>query len=614
MSLAIPVQLTSLDPTAPYSESCSTFVVNRHGCGLRAPRPLALQTQVRLEVGAGKASAQARVVMCAPTKDDKDVWEMGIELDAPENIWGIQFPPADWITGKSSEPLRPQAPSPAPRPEPELRLAGSMEPAEVAAKVPPAGVLSPPSPPIPTPAAVASAEPTTATIESAPACEVSYSLDEISSEDSPSAPPEVQPVAPPSGTPPAPQPTAVSSPELEAELRQKAIAISAEFEESYRRSLGELLMRLRADLEEQTAADWQRNRQGALESLQAVAQKIREQFELESAARATSDAALAAQLEEVRQARDYVESLIRVLPETIDHRLQEALSAPAEQWQNRLNEEHSARQLELRAQLQKHSQALTDELAAQARQRLFDDLDRHEREFLDRIAVRLEEVRASANHTREFTKRTSAEIARQSEQLRVDLQTQFDSLFEEHRRDLAVRLEGRHQQLSQAAHSALQNLGGRLWESFRERMNANFETRARELRETLQAAQAETRQLREHTEKLAARLDINLQARLDEAVALAGERAQTQLEQLLASTQEQARTVQAHVQEAWMESMQAQQAALLAEFRRETEAIGQESRMRFQDALRETLDSISKILGPNPGPPGTNVEPGATDL
>jgi len=463
-----------------------------------------------------------------------------------------------------------------------------------------------------------------ATAAAPPAAEVTFSLEEISLAVPPSAPPEVQPVPPMLETPPALPLALDSPPELEAELRQKARAISAEFEEDYRRSLGELLMRLRADLEEQAASDSERNRQQALESLQAIAQKIREQLEQESAARATSDAARAAQLEEVRQARDYVESLTRLLPQTLDQRLQEALAPLAEQWHQRLRNDHAAQHRDLSAQLQQQCQAHADELAAQARQRLFDDLDRHEREFLDRIAVRLEEVRASADHTREFTKRTSAEIARQSEQLRVDLQTEFDSLFEQHRRDLATKLEGRHQQLSQAAHTALQNLGGRLWESLQHRLKADFEARNQELRDTLQAAQAETRQLREHTKELAARLDTGLQARLDQAVDDATNRAQSRFEQLEAAAHEEDRrrleserecadALRVRMQQVFAESLEAQRAALLAEFKRETEAIAAGSRLKFQGAMRQTLESIGEILGPKPTQPGTNVEPGAKE-
>ncbi len=631
VSLAVPVLLTSLDPKITYSESCRTFTVNRHGCGLRAPQPLAVQTPVRLDVGPGKASAQARVVMCAPAKDEKDVWEMGIELDSPENIWGIQFPPSDWITGKSAEPLRRSAPPPPPVQEPKPAPTASTS-AEATAAVAMQSIPPSPAPPELVPAAVATAQPnpaaTVASVEPSPPpvdvaepaqVEVSFSLEDM-------APPTAAPeAAPPVRETPPPWPAPETLQELEGELRQRARAIAAEFEEDYRRSLGELLMRLRADLEEQTAADWERNRQGALESLQAVAEKIREQLELESATRATSDAARAAQLEEIRQARDYVESLIRVLPETIDHHLQEALSARAEQWQNRLNEEHAARTRELRAQLQEHSKALTDELAAQARQRLFDDLDRHEREFLDRLTVRLEEVRASADHTREFTKRTSADIARQSEQLRVNLQTQFDSLFEEHRRDLARTLEERHERLNHAALTALQNLGGRLWESLRQQLNADFETRTQELRQTLQTAQAETRHLREHTERLAVRLDTGLQARLDQAVDAAANRAQSRFEQQLAaaheedrrrleSERERADALRAQMQQVFIESLQAQQTALLAEFKRETEAVAADSRVRFQEAMQQTLNSIGEILGPKPTQPGTNFGPGAKEL
>jgi len=624
VSVALPVLVTSLDPETPYSEHCITFMVNRHGCGLRAPQPIGPKTPVQLDIGPGKRSATAHVVMCTAIRGKKDLWELGIELDVPENLWGFHFPPADWITGKSNEPLR-SLDAPAAPPVPAPPQADTACTPDSGAAVPPGIELPPAVSSTPGPMAASSAEAiAVATATPPPAAEVTFSLDEISLAAQPSAPLEIQPLLPPVDTetsPPAPEMML----ELEADLRQRARAISAEFEEGYRRSLGELLMRLRADLEEQAASDWERNRQQALESLQAVAEKLREQLERESAARATSDAARAAQLEEVRQARDYVESLIRVLPETIDRRLQEVFSAQAEHWQNRLKEEHVAREHELRAQLQQHSQALADELAAQARQRLFDDLDRHEREFLDRITVRLEEVRASADHTREFTKRASAEIARESEQLRVDLQTQFNSLFEEHRRNLATKLEGRHQQLSQAAHSALQNLGGRLWESFRLRLDADYEARTRELQQTLRTAQAETRRLREHTEKLAARLDIGLQARLDQALEDATSQAQSQLQQLLVAArqegrrqlqadQEQARTWHVQTQQALEASLPAQRAALLEEFTRESEAIAAKARSSFQRDMRETLESIGEVLGAKPRLPGKNVEqPGAKE-
>ena len=624
VSVALPVLVTSLDPETPYSEHCITFMVNRHGCGLRAPQPIGPKTPVQLDIGPGKRSATAHVVMCTAIRGKKDLWELGIELDVPENLWGFHFPPADWITGKSNEPLR-SLDAPTAPPEPESRPVETTSALSPEAAIPPGIELRPVVSSTPGPMATSSAEAIAVATAAAPrAAEVTFSLDEISLAAQPSTPLEIQPLLPPVDTetsPPAPEMML----ELEADLRQRARAISAEFEEGYRRSLGELLMRLRADLEEQAASDWERNRQQALESLQAVAEKLREQLERESAARATSDAARAAQLEEVRQARDYVESLIRVLPETIDRRLQEVFSAQAEHWQNRLKEEHVAREHELRAQLQQHSQALADELAAQARQRLFDDLDRHEREFLDRITVRLEEVRASADHTREFTKRASAEIARESEQLRVDLQTQFNSLFEEHRRNLATKLEGRHQQLSQAAHSALQNLGGRLWESFRLRLDADYEARTRELQQTLRTAQAETRRLREHTEKLAARLDIGLQARLDQALEDATSQAQSQFQQLLVAAreegrrqlqadQEQARTGHVQTQQALEASLQAQRAALLEEFTRESEAIAAKARSSFQRDMRETLECIGEVLGAKPRLPGKNVEqPGAKE-
>ncbi len=443
--------------------------------------------------------------------------------------------------------------------------------------------------------------------------EVSFSLAELQAEASldvalPPPPSEAATVATGEA---APQPVArdrqETTQEFEQGLREAARRISAEFEEGYRRSLGELLARLRADLEGQATDDWNRLLQQAEERLQAMVVEQSSSLQQERVRQEETRALLTAKLEELHNLRDYVESLLRAAPQTPQQHLREGTAAV-------LAETHTLLQQELAAvaetegkQLELHLRGVLAQAAQEARQALLDDFDRQEREFLDRIGVRLEEVRASADHTREFAKRASADIARQSEQLRVDLQSQFDSLFEQQRQELARRLEDRHQQLSQAAHTALQNLGGRLWGSLRQHLNADFEGRARELQQSLQTAQAETRTLREHTEKLAARLDTNLEARLDEAVEDTASRAQSQLQQLLGATQEEARRQleaerenfharDQQDQQALTESLRAQREALLTEFKREAEKAAADSLAQSQAAVRETLESIEQIL------------------
>ena len=76
------------------SGAAETILVNRHGARIRS--------SVALETG-----MEVRVAMLAPYKwrigqvvwADSEQNEYGIELNRPENFWGIYFPPEDWELG-----------------------------------------------------------------------------------------------------------------------------------------------------------------------------------------------------------------------------------------------------------------------------------------------------------------------------------------------------------------------------------------------------------------------------------------------------------------------------------------------------------------------------------
>jgi hypothetical protein len=76
------------------SGAAETILVNRHGARIRSSVPL-------------EPSMEVRVAMLAPYKwrVGQVVWadcgerEYGIELNRPENFWGIYFPPEDWELG-----------------------------------------------------------------------------------------------------------------------------------------------------------------------------------------------------------------------------------------------------------------------------------------------------------------------------------------------------------------------------------------------------------------------------------------------------------------------------------------------------------------------------------
>jgi hypothetical protein len=92
----IPIKLTSVDPTHPLSEACVVILVNPQGCAARFHRPMRIGSKVRLEGLPAGTDATARVVNCISIGGYEKLWLLGMALDRPGNVWGIQSPPDDW--------------------------------------------------------------------------------------------------------------------------------------------------------------------------------------------------------------------------------------------------------------------------------------------------------------------------------------------------------------------------------------------------------------------------------------------------------------------------------------------------------------------------------------
>jgi len=96
ISCEIQITLTSLDPAHPFSEPCLIFLVNPQGCAARFGRPLEIGATVRLGALPTRTSVTARVVNCIPTGEYGRYWLLGLALEEPCNVWGVQTPPQDW--------------------------------------------------------------------------------------------------------------------------------------------------------------------------------------------------------------------------------------------------------------------------------------------------------------------------------------------------------------------------------------------------------------------------------------------------------------------------------------------------------------------------------------
>ena len=92
----IPIRITSLDPEVRFSEQCYTVIVNTQGCGLRLSADLPAGVQVLLDELPTGLKVAGRVANAVPLGVDKKYWLVGVALDQPGNVWGINPAPADW--------------------------------------------------------------------------------------------------------------------------------------------------------------------------------------------------------------------------------------------------------------------------------------------------------------------------------------------------------------------------------------------------------------------------------------------------------------------------------------------------------------------------------------
>lgn len=549
VKLAVPLFVSSRNPDHKFDYGCETFSVNSHGGEIRLPFALEAGASLRLDIPHSDRSAIAHVVR---SERVGSLWETAFELDKEVDFWGIKFPAGD----RPSVIISPEEPVPAPT---AAVAAATAAPAPAAVDT----ALQPATPgPLPAPAPPQVATP--------PAAEV-----------------ELQP--------------------LEQLLRKKADGIFGEFEQSYRQSLGDLLVRLRADLEQKASADWERYRTEAQKGLQEIAAQVRQQMDeelgrwrregataerqlqslrevqarveawLASAGKSTQEqiaqqdaqslrttreeverllakvplkaqeemqrlaeitSGVEKQLAAVHQARDYIESVIRTLSQTVNRSVRENVAATLEPMRGRIAEDFAAQREKQMEQLEQHLLNLANQVGADLRQKLFEDFDRHEREFLDRIQVRVEEARTIEANMRQYADQMSSELGRKSEQLFTELRNQLNDQIAHHQGELNSRLEQKSQELIQRTQDSLRNFEEQVWGSLKQRLQTDFDQRHQELQGILETTEIQTARLEARAEKLAARLDVELEAHLAEASSDTVARTRAQLEQV-AKTVEQ---------------------------------------------------------------------------
>ena len=96
---SLAVYVMSVPPSLSFIERCEIVEISGHGCQLLGPRPLPRLTRVRLDRLTRVAITVAHVIRSTPVESTAvRKWRVGLELEAPGNIWGIAQPPPDWVT------------------------------------------------------------------------------------------------------------------------------------------------------------------------------------------------------------------------------------------------------------------------------------------------------------------------------------------------------------------------------------------------------------------------------------------------------------------------------------------------------------------------------------
>jgi PilZ domain len=170
---AVPITVTGTDALGqPFKERTTTVMVNCHGCKYQSKHYVPKNSIVKLDIPrpeGGPFSTQGRVVWVQRPRTVRELFQIGLEFEAPGNVWGIAFPPEDWASGTNdtfelisefslptdvvptAEPIasvspQPLPPIPPPIPSiPEKRAEAPAPPVKIPA--PPAGSVATPATP-----------------------------------------------------------------------------------------------------------------------------------------------------------------------------------------------------------------------------------------------------------------------------------------------------------------------------------------------------------------------------------------------------------------------------------------------------------------------------------
>src|SRR5260370_5605612 len=99
---AVTLTVTGVDALGrPFQERTSTLIINCHGCRYQSKHYVLKNMWVTFEVphnepGREPRTVRARVSWIQRPRTVRELFQIGVELEVPGNVWCIAFPPGDW--------------------------------------------------------------------------------------------------------------------------------------------------------------------------------------------------------------------------------------------------------------------------------------------------------------------------------------------------------------------------------------------------------------------------------------------------------------------------------------------------------------------------------------
>ncbi len=144
---AVPVTVSGVDALGqPFKERTTTVMVNLHGCKYQSKHYVPKNSTIKLEIPHTDVSLPARIVLgrvvwVQRPRAVRELFQIGLEFETAGNVWGIAFPPEDWLHYSEDQPSEVPA---QPESVAEFEIRTSAQPAP---GVPETGTDAPIAPP-----------------------------------------------------------------------------------------------------------------------------------------------------------------------------------------------------------------------------------------------------------------------------------------------------------------------------------------------------------------------------------------------------------------------------------------------------------------------------------